>query len=288
MSFTVVDWFYVQNGKQIGPVPVAQFDDLVQSGRISAETLVWREGLVNWQAFGSIRVTSLRPPLQSASPPLPGAPPPVLTGARTSCAECGLEFPASEMIPFEGLWICAKCKPIFLQRVREGAALAGGGANAWQSGNAVVTLLGAKLPARCVRCNGPATGEPIPRKVYWQSSWLYLLLLMPPIYVIVHLIVHKRARVSVPICEEHRQRRRIFIGVSWSLAAITIVVVIAANTYASEALMFLAIVIASTALTMGYANATLVSADKIDSKYVWLHGFCKEYRASLPEFPDWR
>ena len=196
MNVRAVDWFYVQNGKQIGPVPVAQFGDLVRSGRITAGTLVWREGLVNWRPLGSIGVTSSSPPLQSASPPLPGAWPLVLTGVQTGCAECGAAFPQSEMIHFAGSWICAKCKPIFFQRVREGAPLAGGGTEAWQSGDAVVTLHGGTLPARCAKCNGPVTGKPLKHTLYWQPTWVYILLLGPLIYIVVSLIVRKRTRVD--------------------------------------------------------------------------------------------
>src|SRR5881409_2326249 len=109
MNFRLVDWFYVQNGKQIGPVPAAQFDDLVRSGRITPETLIWREGLANWQPFGTVTGIPSTLPSPPAPPPLPGAPLPVVSGARIGCAECGLAFPESEMIPFAGSWICAKC-----------------------------------------------------------------------------------------------------------------------------------------------------------------------------------
>ena len=288
MNVRAVDWFYVQNGKQIGPVPVAQFEDLVRSGRITLETLVWREGLPNWQPFGSITATPSTLPTPPAPPPPPGAAPPVLPGALTGCAECGFAFPESEMIPFAGSWICAKCKPIFFQRVREGAPLAAGGADAWQSGDAVVTLNGGTLPVRCVKCNGAVTGKHIPRTLYWHAEWVYILLLSPLIYIIVSFIVRKSARVSVPICEEHRQRRRIFIAVSWLLALLGIACTFVAISIESGALGILAAVMIVAAIVVGLWKGTLVSAKKIDAQYVWVRGFCKEYRASLPEFPNLR
>jgi uncharacterized RDD family membrane protein YckC len=39
------------------------------------------------------------------------------------CAECGQSFPPDEMVRFEDLWVCARCKPVFFQRLREGAEL---------------------------------------------------------------------------------------------------------------------------------------------------------------------
>jgi hypothetical protein len=192
-----VDWFYVQNGQQFGPVPVVQFDELVRAGRVTPETFVWREGLVNWQPLGSVA----NPPSSASSPLMPtphqGGMRPVLT----ACAECGVAFPESEMIPFAGSWICAKCKPVFLQRLREGAPLAAGGAEAWQSGDAVVTLHGGKLPLRCVRCNGAVTGKPIERTFYWHRESLYVLLVIPLIYLIAYLIVRTRSTVSVPFAK---------------------------------------------------------------------------------------
>jgi len=286
MNVRAVDWFYVQNGRQIGPVPVKQFDDLVRSGRITLETLVWREGLVNWQPFGSISATPSSLPTPPAPPPPPGAPPPMLPGALTACAECGFAFPQSEMIPFASSWICAKCKPIFFQRVREGAPLAAGGAEAWQSGDAVVTLIGGALPVRCVKCNGAVTGQHLPRTLYWHSEWVYILLLSPLIYLIVSMSVRKSARVSVPICEEHRQRRRIAIGVSWLLVAIGIGSLIAAIAIESGVLGIISVVGFIAAVILGLWKGTLVSAKKIDAQHVWVRGFCKEYRALLPEFPN--
>ena len=285
-NFRPVDWFYAHNGKQFGPVPVAHFEELIRSGRITPETLVWRMGHANWQPLGSI--TAPPPPTLSPllPPPLPDAPRPALTRALTGCAECGREFQESEMIPLNGLWICAKCKPIFVQRLREGAPLTAAGAEAWQSGDAVVTLHDGALPMRCAKCNGAVTGKPIPRTFFWQPEWLYTLFIIPPLCVIVWFFIRKPVVVSVPICEKCRQRRRMFIGVSWLLVAIGIGCYIAGISLTSGILIILPFVIAFLAILLGLRKCMLVYVKRIDPKHVWMRGFCKEYRLSLPEFPE--
>jgi uncharacterized RDD family membrane protein YckC len=43
----------------------------------------------------------------------------------TSCSECGREFGEDALISFGGSAICAACKPLFLQKMREGVSVAG-------------------------------------------------------------------------------------------------------------------------------------------------------------------
>jgi GYF domain 2 len=47
-------WFFAANGQQQGPYPEEQFLDLIARGTIRAETLVWTEGMANWQKAGEI------------------------------------------------------------------------------------------------------------------------------------------------------------------------------------------------------------------------------------------
>lgn len=41
------------------------------------------------------------------------------------CTECGREFPESDVIRFDDAAVCAECKPLFFQRLREGVAAQG-------------------------------------------------------------------------------------------------------------------------------------------------------------------
>ena len=121
-----MNWYYVENGQQAGPIDDAQLEALVRSGKIQANTLVWHEGMADWQPFHYVQPAGLRasPPL--AAPPPMAAPP---TGApgEVACTECGRFFAPGDVIRYGGSWVCAACKPIFLQRLSEGAALGNAG-----------------------------------------------------------------------------------------------------------------------------------------------------------------
>jgi uncharacterized RDD family membrane protein YckC len=113
-----MNWYYVDAGQQAGPVDDAQLDELQRSGRIQPDTLVWREGMANWQAYQEVK---------PAAPGVAGGAPPVANVAATTnegvCAECGGIFNLQDMIAYGGIHVCANCKPVFMQKLAEGARL---------------------------------------------------------------------------------------------------------------------------------------------------------------------
>ena len=64
-----MQWFYAQNGQQVGPVEEAALDDLVRQGVVRDDTLVWTAGMPSWQPHGTARGARAMPP-----PVLPGTP----------------------------------------------------------------------------------------------------------------------------------------------------------------------------------------------------------------------
>lgn len=50
-----MQWYYAENGQQRGPVDDDALTALVKSGVVRDETLVWHEGMQNWQSYGSMR-----------------------------------------------------------------------------------------------------------------------------------------------------------------------------------------------------------------------------------------
>ncbi|MGP8231426.1 MAG: GYF domain-containing protein [Methylovirgula sp.] len=70
-------WYIVNAGRQEGPFPETEFLALVAAGRVTADTLVWSEGMADWQRAGDV------PGLiaAAAAPPPPGPPPTPLPGS---------------------------------------------------------------------------------------------------------------------------------------------------------------------------------------------------------------
>lgn len=102
-------WYYAENGEQRGPVADPDFEALIQTGKINSETLVWREGQAEWLPFRIVRPGGAPPPVNAA---------PAADGVF--CSECGNRFPPGDVIQYNGVNVCAACKPVFVQKLREG------------------------------------------------------------------------------------------------------------------------------------------------------------------------
>jgi len=114
-----MNWYYVEAGKQAGPVEEAQLDELARSGQIQSDTLVWREGMANWQAYSEARGVGQSMP---SAPPIGGVGP-ALGANDAVCAECSRIFNIEDTIPYGGIRVCAECKPVFMQKLAEGAKI---------------------------------------------------------------------------------------------------------------------------------------------------------------------
>lgn len=64
--------FYVAvNGQQAGPFNMQQLQQMCQIGQLTAQSLVWKQGMSSWAAANTV------PELASLfAPPIPGATPP--------------------------------------------------------------------------------------------------------------------------------------------------------------------------------------------------------------------
>ncbi len=104
-------WYYAQGDERIGPVDDEDFTALVASGAVTGQTLVWREGMADWQPYRTIAGRPVIPAGVEGSDE---------AGATAPCVECGLSFPTDELIVYEQHRVCAACKDVFFQRIREG------------------------------------------------------------------------------------------------------------------------------------------------------------------------
>ncbi|MEY2410509.1 MAG: hypothetical protein QOF48_3179 [Verrucomicrobiota bacterium] len=120
-----MNWFYAVGGQQQGPVDDARLNELIATGVINVDTLVWREGMPNWQPLRQARpIPPVAPPsgTLAAGSGSPGTTTPAPGSDQVECAECGRFFSRDDVIQYGPTSVCAACKPVFLQRLREGAA----------------------------------------------------------------------------------------------------------------------------------------------------------------------
>jgi uncharacterized RDD family membrane protein YckC len=117
-----MNWFYIDQGKQAGPVNDEQFEEMQRIGEIQPDTMVWHEGMVNWTPFQELKKESLRAGSTGRGKTSDEA-------KEAVCSECGNIFPIDETIRYRNARVCAKCKPVFLQKLAEGAHIQTGALN---------------------------------------------------------------------------------------------------------------------------------------------------------------
>lgn len=102
-----MSWHYAVGGLQKGPVTDDEFNQLVSSGTVRDDTLVWKEGWAEWRAYGTVS----------------GGATSAVDADTAVCAVSGRRRPKSEMLEFEGRWVSTEHKDEFFQRLREGVSL---------------------------------------------------------------------------------------------------------------------------------------------------------------------
>lgn len=100
------EWFYLREGIQSGPFPQVQFDELTRSGTVKPATPVWTTGLTTWVPFAAL------------PPTLPAAD----SATLVACSYCARLYSSEDVIQFANRTLCAACKPIYLQQLKEGVA----------------------------------------------------------------------------------------------------------------------------------------------------------------------
>lgn len=93
-----MNWYFVENGQQKGPVTQDQLDELSRQGAIKADTLVWTDGMANWLPYSQARPGTGAAPM----PPSGG------TAYAASVPVMGDEAAAKQKVsgPAIGLIVC--------------------------------------------------------------------------------------------------------------------------------------------------------------------------------------
>jgi hypothetical protein len=265
-----MQWFYASNGQQAGPISEAELEALLRAGTINPQTLIWREGMTDWQPLGVARPV--------------GGPPPIPGGVK--CAECGREFPVSEVIQLNHSWVCSGCKPIFLQRLQEGAQPSGAAGGIWREDRLLVTRSETPFPDRCVRCNEPADGYRLRRRLYWHPPAFYLLILVSIwIYIIVALCIRKKAALDIGLCPRHRNMRKWSFILGWGGFVGGVGLIIYGATAGYGWVIFGGVLLILAGIICGVILGARVSAAKITPNNVWLRGVNRDFLAGLPDWP---
>jgi len=104
-----MEWYYEKNGAQSGPVTEAVLNELVASGEMSSQNLVWQEGMADWSPYETVFSTAM---------------------AEDKCPTCDASVSVDQLIPAGDRQVCPNCRDSYAQGLREGvtstAALSGG------------------------------------------------------------------------------------------------------------------------------------------------------------------
>jgi len=156
----------------------------------------------------------------------------------------------------------------------------------WRDHSTLVMTKDATLPDRCVKCDAPANGFRLERKLSWHHPALFLLIFLAwLIYLILAMALRKRATVYLGLCQEHYQRRRNSLAVGFSVLCVTFVAIPLAFVWDYPAVgLFALFGFLGSIIWLAFA-ARVVSVNKIDDRFVWLSGINENYLARFPSVP---
>lgn len=154
----------------------------------------------------------------------------------------------------------------------------------WREGKHLVMRPGSALPHRCVKCNQPAI-EPIrARKVYWHHpAWYVLFFVSILIYIVVALIVRKKAELAPGLCARHQRRRRIFLAIGWVGFLLGLGLVFIGLDERTGMLIWGGFLLLAVTAIAGIVGARIVFPTRISPAQIRLRGCGKDFLDSLPQ-----
>ena len=156
----------------------------------------------------------------------------------------------------------------------------------WQKNGVLIITREASLPDRCVKCNMPTAGSGVTRKLSWHHPVIYLAILGGALlYVILAVVLGKRATVLIGLCDDHRRKRRNGMLIGWLLFGGGFVGAILGIATDYIAFMIICLLLIPVGLVWLIIAARIVTVKKIDDRFVWLKGINREYLGMLPPSP---
>lgn len=300
-EFPAVDWFCIQDGKKLGPFSESSLRQRIGTGEITPDTWVWRPGQEEWQPLRVAWSGQVSLPAHDAR----------AATVPTRCVLCEGMFATEDMIQIDGRSVCAGCKPVLLQQLKEGVPPPNSEI-AWRSGKWVVTFRRASLGRCCVRCGQVADAPAKSFAGYWipgssllvpggiiacavalrlilETASYWVLFLGISLGVVAQLLMAvlwgKRFHVSASLCADDRRRAKLR---KWAGFAVFIVGSLffgfgIATASWSAGLFGLVVLISGIQLDSN-AGRSLMPV-KADETHVWLKGAGKPFLDRLPEWP---
>ena len=142
------------------------------------------------------------------------------------------------------------------------------------------------LPDNCVKCNAPANGLRVRKKLAWHHPLLYLLIFGAALfYVILAAALSKRATVEFPLCGNHKSQRKTFLIIGLALLTLGLILPILgfANEY-TEIGIFGLLLFFIAVFWLVFASR-VVGVKKIDDRHAWLTGINREFLNHFPPIP---
>lgn len=223
-----------------------------------------------------------------------------------TCLECQRLLPQSEMVFLNKCWICAECKPVFLQRLKENIGPEGMIGILWRDGNKVVMRLGMQMPDRCFKCNQPGFGEKIKRQLQWyRPTYGVIFVAVAIIFGVLSAFIAaplfpigiflfavftsnsfvKIVRFDVALCKKHKHRRFIAHIITVTFFVLGMLTLVCGIYFGMEWITFLvSFAFLIPALIYGAIATKALSLSKVTDNHVWLKGAGKEFLDSLPKW----
>ena len=165
---------------------------------------------------------------------------------------------------------------------------AGASGGLWRSGDELIVAHDAAFPHRCVKCNEPTEPPNKRRKVYWHHPAVYVLLLVYVIvYIIVAVIVRKTVKIDPGLCDEHRQKRVLWIAIGWIGCLFGWIPLAILGRWLGldpGMMMLLAVVFFLACAITAIVKARILYPKRIDDRFARLKGADQRFLASLPNY----
>lgn len=209
------------------------------------------------------------------------------------CPECGLVNFASDAN-------CKRCKAANSQTAAgidtppAGIVLEDGyvlppppQAGTWQEGKTLIMDKNASLPDYCVKCNAPANGLRLRKRLRWHHPLLYLLVIPGVlIYAIVATFLSQQATIEFGICTDHKRRRRVIWGIGIALLIIGLIMPVAALGNDQGGVAGIGFLVLLTSIVWLVMASKFVTVKKMDERFVWMTGINKGFLDHFPALPS--